>query len=180
VTIQNHDLPATYLYAAAPKLEQSVFLLAALTGWQDLGLLPGPAQVYLEGAFTGRSVFDPFVTADTLRFSLGRDPRIVVERKAVKEFTSKKLLGGQQVKTLHFDLVVKNTRSRPVEVVLEDQVPLSKNRDIEVKIEELSGGAQEAETGKVTWKLSLAAGATEKRRLAFSVKYPKDRDVGGL
>ena len=52
--------------------------------------------------------------------------------------------------------------------------------DIEVKIEEMSGAQYNSETGEIKWTLTLAPGETVKKRLAFKVKYPKDKLIIGL
>ena len=65
-------------------------------------------------------------------------------------------------------------------ILIEDQVPVSRDKEIEVTIEELSGGALNADTGKVTWKLDIAPGKQEKRSIRYGVKFPKERRVNGL
>ncbi|MBK7888330.1 MAG: DUF4139 domain-containing protein [Bacteroidetes bacterium] len=65
-------------------------------------------------------------------------------------------------------------------ILLYDQIPLTMQKDIEVKVEELSGGEHNTETGEVKWKLQIPAGETAKKRLSFKVKYPKDKQILGL
>ena len=63
---------------------------------------------------------------------------------------------------------------------MEDQVPLSKNKEVEVTVEELSAGKLDPITGKVSWKLSLQPAETQKIRLIYTVKYPKDKKLANL
>jgi hypothetical protein len=42
------------------------------------------------------------------------------------------------------------------------------------------GAAQETDSGKLTWKISMAPGETKKLSFSYSVKYPKDKVVQGL
>ena len=74
----------------------------------------------------------------------------------------------------------KNGKKEAVTVVVYDQVPLSNQKDIEVKIEEMSAAQYNSETGEIKWTLTLAPGETVKKRLAFKVKYPKDKQIMGL
>ena len=67
-----------------------------------------------------------------------------------------------------------------MKLILEDQVPVSKQKDIEVKINELSDGELNSTTGKVIWKLDLPAGETVKKNISFTVKYPKDKTISNL
>src|SRR4029078_3612774 len=56
---RNYELKADYNYSAAPKLDRDAFLMARATGWEELSLLPGEANIFFEGTFTGKSFIDP-------------------------------------------------------------------------------------------------------------------------
>ena len=100
--------------------------------------------------------------------------------EAVREFTSARIFGSQRHKEFAFDITVKNTRSDTIRILVEDQVPVSRNKDIEVKPGDLDGGILDPATGRVSWMIELAPGAMAKKRIAFTVKYPKDKPVSGL
>ncbi|MBK5285654.1 MAG: mucoidy inhibitor MuiA family protein, partial [Bacteroidia bacterium] len=51
--IKRFSMSAEYVYFAAPKLDKDAFLVARSTGWGDVNLLPGEANVYFEGSFVG-------------------------------------------------------------------------------------------------------------------------------
>lgn len=177
VDIQSHELPASYSYFAAPKLDKDAFLLARITGWDQLNLLPGNANIYFEGNYVGNSVIDPTVTQDTMDLSLGRDKRIVITRDKKKEFSQTKSSGSNMVKETVYEISIRNTKREAVELVLEDQIPVSRNNEIKVSPGDYSGGSYDEQSGKVTWRLQVAPGATEKRVIGFSVKYPKGKPI---
>jgi len=180
VDIQQLDVPATYKYAAVPKLSQEAFLMARLTGWDEYNILPGEANIFFEGTFTGKTQLNPEVTGDTLQVSLGRDKRVVVTREKVKDFKSKSLLGNSRKETHAFVTTVRNTKNEAIEITLEDQMPVSNNKDIEVELEEAGGGNLDKTSGKITWQVKLNPNETKKIPLRFSVKYPKNQQVTGL
>ncbi|MFN0187770.1 MAG: mucoidy inhibitor MuiA family protein [Bacteroidia bacterium] len=180
VEVQKFTLKSTYNYVGLPKLDGDAFLTASVTGWEELSLSPGGANVYFDGAFVGESFINPAETSDTLEISLGRDKRIVMKREKLKDISGNKFFGGNKERTLAFDINVKNGKKEAVTMVLYDQVPLSNQKDIEVKIEEMSGAQYNSETGEIKWTLTLAPGETVKKRLAFKVKYPKDKQIMGL
>ena len=180
VEVQKFTLKSTYNYVGLPKLDGDAFLTASVTGWEELSLSPGGANVYFDGAFVGESFINPAETSDTLEISLGRDKRIVMKREKLKDISGNKFFGGNKERTLAFDISVKNGKKEAVTIVLYDQVPLSNQKDIEVKIEEMSGAQFNSETGEIKWTLTLAPGETVKKRLAFKVKYPKDKQIIGL
>ena len=180
VEVQKFTLKSTYNYVGLPKLDSDAFLTASVTGWEELSLSPGGANVYFDGAFVGESFINPAETSDTLEISLGRDKRIVMKREKLKDVSGNKFFGGNKERTLAFDISVKNGKKEAVTMILYDQVPLSNQKEIEVKIDEMSGAQYNSETGEIKWTLTLAPGETVKKRLAFKVKYPKDKQIMGL
>jgi uncharacterized protein (TIGR02231 family) len=180
VDIKNIDLPADYQYAVVPKLELSAFLLARITKWDTYNILSGNANIYFEGTFVGKTFIDASNTTDTLNISLGRDPRIVVERNLITDYTSQKMIGTNRKEEYGYEIVIRNTKKEAITLVVEDQYPISQNSSLEVVLIESSGAAIDATTGKLTWKLDIAAAETKKLILKYSVKYPKDKKVSGL
>lgn len=180
VDIQSHQLPATYTYYAAPRLDRDAFLLARVTGWDALNLLPGTANVYFEGSFVGETNINPMATVDTLDLSLGRDKRIVITRERIKEMTSVKTIGSNQIHETTWEIKVRNSKREGVELVLEDQFPISRDKDIKVQIGDYAGAAYDEITGKLTWRINLGSNLTDVKRFNYTVKHPKDRPVPGL
>jgi uncharacterized protein (TIGR02231 family) len=180
VDIRNYDLKATYNYSTAPKLDKDAFLLAKATGWEELSLLPGEANIFFEGTFTGKSFIDPNNIKDTLSLSLGRDKRIVVKREKLKELTSRKFIGTNQKESYAWEISVRNTKSEPVRVSVEDQIPVSQNSQIEVTQIDLANGVYNKDSGKLSWDLKLQPNETKKMIFKYEVKYPKDKQVNGL
>ncbi|CAN5609323.1 mucoidy inhibitor MuiA [soil metagenome] len=180
VDIQRFEVKASYIYTAVPKLDADAFLTARITDWQDLSLSPGSANVYFDGAYVGETYLNPAETKDTLSISLGRDKRIVIKREKLKEFSSSKMFGSNRERSFTYEISVKNGKKENINIEIEDQVPVSQNKEIEVKTEELSGATYNTETGIIKWNLTVLPGETQKKRLSFSVKYPKDKQVNGL
>jgi uncharacterized protein (TIGR02231 family) len=177
VDIRKHELKADYRYAAAPKLEADAFLMAKVTGWEEYNLLPGEANVFFEGTFVAKTVIDPNNIKDTLFVSLGRDKRIVVKREKLKDFSSRKAIGTNQRDSYAYEIAVRNTKSEPVKITIEDQIPVSQNSQIEVTLTDAGGGLQDSGTGKLTWQLTLQPGESKKIVFKFDVKYPKDKII---
>jgi uncharacterized protein (TIGR02231 family) len=180
VDIRNHELKAVYEYAVAPKLDPDAFLLAKGTGWEDFNLLPGEANIFFEGTFVSKTFIDPNNIKDTLAISLGRDKRIVVKREKQKDMTSRKVIGTSQRESYTWEISIRNTKSEPVKITVEDQLPVSQNTQIEVLPIDLGSAKFNAVNGKLSWNLNLQPNETKKLVYKFDVKYPKDRQVSGL
>jgi uncharacterized protein (TIGR02231 family) len=177
INIQESSLPATYEYYCAPKLDREAFLLARVTGWESLNLLSGEINLFFEGTYVGKSTLDVRNTRDTLDLSLGRDKGIVVTRVKMKDFTEQKTIGSNIRETRTWEVTVRNSKKQALNLRIEDQFPISMNKDIVIEPQEYSGAAYDKETGKVVWKLNLAPSEEKKLRLSFAIKYPKDKRV---
>ena len=180
VDIRNYEMQAVYQYSVAPKLDADAFLMARATGWEDFSLLPGEANIFFEGTFVGKTFIDPNSIKDTLSVSMGRDKRIVVKREKIKDFTSRKAIGTNIRETYAYELSVRNTKSEPIKIVVEDQLPISQNSQIEVAMLDAGNANYNKDTGKLTWTWSLQPSETKKTVFKFEVKYPKDKTISGL
>ena len=160
-----------------PKIDKDAFLVAEATGWERLNLLQGEANVYFENTFVGKSILDPGQTSDTLRFSMGRDRGIRIERTKESDYSARRAIGSNQTQSVAWKFSVRNTRPEPVVLTLADQLPVSRNSAIAVSAEELSGGQLDKESGIVTWRLELKPGEQRELRLRYAVKYPKGRSL---
>ncbi|MGV3637729.1 MAG: mucoidy inhibitor MuiA family protein [Flavobacteriales bacterium] len=177
VGVKNHSIAATYKHYVTPKLDKDAFLYARTTGWEDLNLLPGEANVFFEGTFVGKSYLQLDVPKDTLDVSLGRDKGVVVERVKRKASNEKAVIGGSRTITIGWDLTVRNTKGTSVDLEVRDQYPMSPQSEIEVKLTEKGGAVVNENTGMLTWNMDLAAKETKKLGFAYTVKHPKDMPV---
>lgn len=177
INIQESSLPATYEYYCAPKIDREAFLLARITGWENLNLLTGEINLFFEGTYVGKSTLNVRNTRDTLDLSLGRDKGIVVTRTKLKDFTEQKTIGSNIRETRTWEVTVRNSKKQALNLRIEDQFPISMNKDIVIEPQEYSGAAYDKETGKVVWKMNLAPSEEKKLRLSFAIKYPKDKRV---
>lgn len=177
VELQRLTVPATYSYAATPKITSSAYLMGYITEWDKYNLLPGESNIYFSNTFTGKGYINTAELTDTLPVSLGADNSITVRRERRTDFTSQKLIGTNRVETLSFLISVRNNKSKAVNVKLRDQLPMPQNSDITVEAVELTGGKQNVSTGEVTWDLTVAPRETKEIVFTYSVKYPKNRNV---
>jgi hypothetical protein len=178
VEIDEVSTNATYQYYVAPKLSTDVFLTARITDWNKYNFLSGEANLFFEGTFIGKSLIDTHVAADTLNLSLGVDKNIVVTRTLQKELNEKQgILGSNKKETRDWLTVVKNRKNQPVNLFIEDQVPVSQNSDIEVETQETTGAELNKLTGKISWMAVVNPSAEKQLRLKYQVKYPKNQSV---
>lgn len=177
VEVKEMNLNASFSHVSVPKLDKAAFLLAHITGWQELDLIPGPTHVYFGGVYVGVSEIDTRNVSDTLSLSFGRDNKVVVLRKLKNEFSEKKVMGNSKKESFQYEIQVRNNRSVPIKIDIYDQVPISKSSDIIVTENELSGGVKNIETGEVKWSLEIQPGNVASKEIGYTVKYPKNASI---
>jgi len=177
VDVTSFTLPATYMHYAVPKQDADAFLMAKVVGWNTLNLVSGKASVYFAGAYLGQSFINTASVDDTLSLSLGRDKRVALARKKQSELSKRQLLGNNEKETFYFETTVRNNRDKEINVLLEDQLPISSDGQIEVAMLEISGAVLEKNTGKLSWNMKLAPGESKTITLGYSIKTPKSMQV---
>ena len=173
VTIKDEKLQASYQHFAIPKLDRDAFLLARLNRWDSLSLMPGQANIIMDNVYLGKSYLDPNTTADTLNLSLGRDKRIAISRKLVKDVKYSR--SDNKTEIFNYEITIKNNKKQPLQMVLKDQYPLSREKEVEVTLTEDGNAMKVTETGILTWDVELQPGESRKIKFSYQVKYPKSK-----
>jgi uncharacterized protein (TIGR02231 family) len=180
VALKELQLPSTYKYYAAPRVEKEAFLLAEISDYSKYNLLPGEANIIFEGLYVGKTYINANQTSDTLNLSMGRDKKISIKREKVVDKSGTKFLSSKKEQTFTYDITLRNNKKEAVQLLLKDQYPLSPDKEIEVTLVESDNAKVNAETGILTWDLNLKPNETKKIRLSYKVKYPKDKSIGNL
>jgi len=175
VDIDGFEIPALYEYYSVPKLEPDVYLTAKVIDWQELNLQPGEANLFFEGTYLGQSFLDVLNAGDTLKLSLGKDKGVVAKRTLLKEFSSKKFLGNNKTDTRQYEITVRNNKSLPINIIIEDQFPISTQKDIEVQDKKYDGAKLNDDDQKLTWTLNMEPKKESKLNFRYEVKYPKEK-----
>jgi uncharacterized protein (TIGR02231 family) len=176
----DYTLNANFEHYTVPKLEGAAFLLARISDWEKLNLIPGTANIFFEGNYVGQSTIDPNITGDTLNCSLGRDKKVVVKRNKLKDQTSSKLIGGEKTQTYTYEIVLRNLRKEPIVVHVFDQYPLSQDKEIIVDPNASGSPLKNEERGEWHWKLNIGNGDSKQLKVGYTVRYPKEKQVYNL
>lgn len=177
VKVKEHDLNVVYEYHSVPKLDKAAFLLAKITDYGQYNLLPGKANIFFEGTFLGQSFINAQVTTDTMLLSLGRDEQINIKREKLQDLTSKKVIGTNTKENITYEIVIRNNKTREIDIDILDQIPISKNENLEVKILEMDKADYYEPYGSLRWKVNIPAGKSKKIKFSYMLKYPKSKDI---
>jgi uncharacterized protein (TIGR02231 family) len=180
VEVRNYSANAAYNNIAAPKFDNASFLTADILEWEKLKLLSGEANVYFMEKFLGKTYINESSVDNKLTVSLGRDNGINTKREELEKYNSRKTFGSNVKESFGYKITIKNTKNVAVDLIVEDQVPVSQDSDIEVSFDGSEGATLDAATGKLKWTINLAPGANKEIEFGYTVKYPKDKRINNL
>lgn len=181
VLIDDKNVPMVLQFAAIPKLSPDAFLMARITGWEEMNIIPGGARLYFDGSFVGEMYLNPQTTDDTLNVNLGRDKSFATSRKKIKEKRKERFIDNDKVETRTIELVVRNTKNQTIDIEVEDQIPVvSGTNEIKVTLKDSDGAELDAPSGSLKWKLKLKPKEAKKLQFTYEIRYPKDKPVAGL
>lgn len=177
IEVEKYALNADYEYFAVPKLDKKAYLTARVTDWEKYHLLNGKTNLFFQGTFVGESNLDLNTASDTIDISLGEDKNVLIERKNMKSYNKKQFVGNKQVEERMFEITVRNNKKKKIRLRIEDQIPVSKNDAITVKLVNVEKGKLTEVDGKITWIIEQESNKSNKLKFHYSVKYPKREKV---
>ena len=174
-TIGIVKLTGAMRYTVVPKLVESAFLQTEVKNTGTLHLLGGPVHVFLGPDFIGRAQIKTVVPDETFELSLGTDARIKVKREVLKDMTKVSKVRNRASVRNTIKITLENFTGKTASVVVKDQVPVSREADIKVKLVEATDRIVPNEaTGELEWKFDLAQGAKKELTFEFEFSYPKE------
>jgi len=177
VLIKQVDMDANYKYYAVPKMDASVYLVAQITKLDELGLVPAAANIFFDGSYIGETYIDPSSMEDTLNLSLGRDMNIQIKRTLLKKELKEKIIGDKKERTFAYTIEVKNLKATAIELVIQDQIPITTNADITIEAGDLNKAKHDQRTGFLEWSINLKPKESKTIDFSFKVKHNKDLNI---
>lgn len=164
----------TYTYYAAPRLDESAYLVTYINNWNALHLPDCMASITYNGTYYGESRLEANSDEARVRLTLGDDPQVKIKRELTAQ-NSKESSGNRQV-SYTYTTTVRNDKSEPVTITLRDQYPVSTAKEIQVSVSSKNTHAttDDKQTGILTYQLTLQPGEMRTIELSYTVKYPKD------
>lgn len=202
----------TFNYTCIPKYKPVAYLKAKLRNGSKMTLLKGPTGLTLDGSFMGRTDLPRCSPGDAFSLSLGVDPaiKVIYPKPDVKRSQSglfSKEDSGIYTRTITLMNTRSAAKSKPVQLTVLDQVPVSEDDRLRVEILQPRGlalngahvsaaistglpgkeGKDEQDWGKaaarlkkggeVSWDVTLNAGRAVKLGLEYECTFPTSEHV---
>jgi uncharacterized protein (TIGR02231 family) len=170
-------VPATYCYYTVPKLRPLAYLKAHVTNWEQYNFMEGRTFLFVDNAFVGEGDIAPFTTGDTLSFALGSDPSIIIQRTKLRDFSKKQFLGNKRTDERTFVTKIRNTKKTPINIVVQDQIPVSTNKELTIENVEAKNATIDPATGKIEWRIDVPPTSEKLLNLHYEAKYLRSERV---
>jgi uncharacterized protein (TIGR02231 family) len=180
-TIFSDEYPCRLEYIAMPRLVSYAYLQVVVINKPDgVTLLPGVANIFRDEVFNGTSPLENIAAGQEFKLSLGIDEGLKLERDLVEREVDKRLLSGQRRTTYAYRLFVTNLRETEMTLKLTEQLPVSRNETLKVRLTTSRPNIQPGEMGVLEWTLMLLPKAKREIYYQFTVEHPADQNVSGL
>ena len=164
-----------------PRLVSFAYLQASVTNPPTgVTLLPGTANIFRDNTFIGTTYLENVAPGQQFKLNLGIDEGVKIERDLVERQVDKKLIGGQRRTTCAYRLVITNLRDERVTVKLTEQLPVSRNEQIKVRLTRFLPQIQTGEMGMLEWSLLLPPQSQQELYYQFTVEHPPHLTIVGL
>jgi len=182
VTVATLPLRPDITYVTAPKQEPVCYRRAEIKNTSDYSLLPGSAQLFEGDEYLGATRLEFVAPGQTFELALGADERLRVKRElAARDVDKAFILGDRRRIRYAYTIEVENLRDTPQVVYVRDQIPVARDEQIKVKLEQADPKpTEQTELNLLEWKLTLDQGAKRTIRYEYSVEHPRSMDVQGL
>lgn len=180
VPLKNIEIPATYQYYSVPKYDSGAYLMGHIEDYGKYNLLSGEASLIFEGMYVGKTTINPDKADKKLLLSLGKDKKIVTERKLISKNTENKSFGSKKLQTFTYEISVQNHKKEAIIIEIEDQIPVSTEKDIKVSLTEAKEAIFDKEKGSLKWKLHLKPNENKKIRFIYQIESDKDTIIDNI
>jgi uncharacterized protein (TIGR02231 family) len=177
VVLDQNEVDAIYRYHCVPKIDLAAYLTARIPDWESMNLSAGQANLFLENSFVGRTYINPASVSDTLDLSLGVDVGVIIERTKTRSMEEDAALSSKRTRHTTYTISVKNNKSKPIDIMVSDQFPLSTDDDIEITRGKTSGAAVDKDNGIIKWDFIVDNGQSKELTFDYSVRYPKKKTL---
>ncbi|MBX3460435.1 MAG: DUF4139 domain-containing protein [Planctomycetes bacterium] len=169
-----------------PLADERVFREVELENPLEAPLLPGPVDVFMDGALLITAHVGAVDRGGTVRFGLGEEQRVSVVRNMRATEETKGLIGGKSAVLHHLSIEAASSLAAEVELELIERVPVT-GKEVTVDAVSSSPKAEPYKQeergfpvkGGVRWLIKLPPGGKQELQLKYTLVFDKDYEVEG-
>jgi uncharacterized protein (TIGR02231 family) len=184
VQIEASDLEPTLIVKAMPRHDTTAYLYTKIALPKTASpALAGPVSLFRDGVFVGTGRLPQLSPGEDHELGFGADDRVKIKRAVLEDkkgetgtFTTSK------VEVRNFKITAKSFHTRPVQVSILDQVPVSAQQDIKVDVVMAGPAPTRKDVGDVrgtlVWDMTVAPDEEKQIGFGYKVVWPNDKRIG--
>ena len=179
MSLAKNEYKASYYYTIQPSINPKGFLTASLALDESLELPNGKARLFVDDVAIGEQSLSINGNRATLYF--GADPQVTAAMRELKHSTGEKgIISKEQNSLLHWEILARNTRSRAVDIWIEDPLPDEQDTAISVAVEskpvpeKATTATQLGATKVYRWKFTLQPHETQTINHKVTISAPAE------
>ncbi|CAF1033344.1 unnamed protein product [Brachionus calyciflorus] len=182
VSIAIIDLSPEFEYETVPRKNNHAYIKAKVKNISEYTLLSGPANVFLDNNFVSKTFLNSYSPQEELDLSLGVDPAIRIDYKPVKKYTTKSGLLSKTTSKMFIQVIeIKNTSMNKIKILLSDNLPLSTDEKIQVKLIEPDlkkhSNIRLNKSNNLEFDLEIEPSKKEEITIKYTIDSPSDKDI---
>jgi len=177
IFLADKELEVVFKRKTFPQIDKSVYLTAEIENWQTLNILPGMAYIYLQEQPVATTNLSNTINENNLSIPFGIDTKILVERTQIASSGKTKFLEKNKQEEKNFLTTISNNRNNDVEIELVERIPLSKDGEIMVQLNNTDYSDYYENLGYVTWLFNIKSKKSERTQLSYTLSYDKNNEV---
>lgn len=182
VTVSIVNLKSLFTYSAVPRRSPYVYLKATTTNTSDYPFLEGNMNVFMDNNFITNSSLKAVNCKEDFALYLGIDQAIKLYYKPLKKVKEiQGYISKSNSETIHRAISVKNTKSVEILVVVYEQLPLSNDERVKVKLIEPDLKKEKdvklTEANNLEWRFTLSPGQKKDIEVQYVYEWPQKMEI---
>ncbi|WP_298295212.1 DUF4139 domain-containing protein [uncultured Litoreibacter sp.] len=166
---------------AAPRFDDTAFLMARFTNDQPEPILPGVVQLYRDGSFVSRSEIDLIPAGDEAVLSFGALEGLRLDYKILNNDTGDRgLLSTSNTRKQGMEFTVQNLTSEVETVETLFALPFTEQEDLVLSVSSQPKPDEmdvEKRRGVSKWLIEVAPGETKTVTMSVNLSWPEGQDL---
>jgi hypothetical protein len=168
-------LESTPVLVSIPEQSRETWIVASMDSIPK-PLLPGRAELAVDGAVTGKSAIPEYGMGQTY-LPFGMASRLTSKKTPLVGKTGSSWLGKGTLED-GYTLEITNGMETERQVTVKDRLPLSANDKIAMEVTKIDPAPDERDReNRLTWKVSVKPGETKKIVVEYTLRYPGDETL---
>ncbi|MBQ7611975.1 MAG: DUF4139 domain-containing protein [Spirochaetaceae bacterium] len=175
--IEEKTLACEYHDIAIPELEPTAFLAARVKNSLLEDMHNTQASIYISGTFAGTAIVNIDFMHEHTDISLGIDDTIKIKKVQKRKYSSSQILKGVKKTEFEYELTTISKKAKPCLCTLKDRIPVSQDKNIQIENLKISDAKIDEKTGFIEWEYMLNPNETKTLTVAYTVSWPKDKEI---